>query len=330
MGTCTGIELTGSPLPLNHHNAFPLRLVPRTQDNGAPQADKEPEKQIRRLYEWDSGSEKLVQQNHPDIGWLFFDRDGDGKPDGGYAAGFPYMGVIEVHPIHEVLTLEPKRTFVDPKGKKQLYNHTIFNWLQLLNQGHRIPGVVNTDAHYNFHGSGGLRNYVRCDAPSPDRIDPLEIVRHSHKGHIVMSTAPFLDVKLNGAIPGDDLSLPGGKGKLSIRVFCANWYDIDRVQVLLNGRPEPKLNFTRKSHPQLFHDKPERFTHEAELALDKDTHVIVVAIGEEKPLGDVMGPMWGRQQPVAISNPIFVDVDGGGFRPNGDTLGAPLPVKASP
>src|SRR5262249_23221052 len=153
-----------------------------------------------------------------------------------------------------------------------------------LNQGHRIPGVVNTDAHYNFHGSGGLRNYVRCDAPSPERIDPLEIVRHSRKGHIVMSTAPFLDVKLNAALPGDDLALSGGKGKLSIRVFCANWYEVDRVQVLLNGRPDPGLNFTRKTHPDLFHDKPERFTHETTLALDKDTHVIVVAIGEEKPL----------------------------------------------
>jgi hypothetical protein len=330
MGTCTGIELTGTLPPLNHHNAFPLRLVPRTQDNGAPLPDKDPVKQIRRLYEWDGGSEKLVQQNHPDIGWLFFDKNGDGKPDSGHAEGFRYMGVIEVHPIHEVLTLEPKQTVVDSKGKKQQANHTVFNWLQLLNQGHRIPGVVNTDAHYNFHGSGGLRNYVRCDAPSPDRIDPLEIVRHSRKGHIIMSTAPFLDVKLNGALPGDDLSLPAGKAKLSIRVSCANWYDIDRVQVLLNGRPDPTLDFTRKSHPDLFHDKPERFTHDVNLALKKDTHVIIVAIGEEKPLGDVMGPFWGKHLPVAISNPIFVDVDGGGFKPNGDTLGSPLPVKASP
>jgi hypothetical protein len=30
--------------------------------------------------------------------------------------------------------------------------------------------------------------------------------------------------------------------------------------------------------------------------------------------------------PMAVSNPIYVDVDGGGFKPNGDTLGAPLPT----
>lgn len=328
MGTCTGIELTGSPLPLNHHNAFPLRMRPRTQDGGGPLNDTDPVKQIRRLHDWNDGAEKLVQQNHPDIGWLFFDRNGDGKPDGGHAEGFRYMHVIEVHPIHDVLGMEPEQLVVDSKGKKQNCNHTVFNWLQLLNQGQRIPGVVNTDAHYNFHGSGGLRNYVRSDATTPGAIDPLEIVRHSKKGHILMSTAPFLDVKLQGALPGDDLALPGGRGKLSIRVLCANWYDVDRVQVLVNGRPDPKLNFTRKTHPHLFSDKAARFTYEAEVALAKDAHIIVVAIGEEKPLGEVLGPFWGRQAPVVISNPIFVDVDGGGFKPNGDTLGHPLPVKA--
>jgi hypothetical protein len=31
--------------------------------------------------------------------------------------------------------------------------------------------------------------------------------------------------------------------------------------------------------------------------------------------------------PIAVSNPIFVDVDGGGFQPNGDDLGVPLPIE---
>ena len=39
-----------------------------------------------------------------------------------------------------------------------------------------------------------------------------------------------------------------------------------------------------------------------------------------------MGPEHADDRPVAVSNPIFVDVDGGGFKPNGDPLGE-LPVK---
>jgi hypothetical protein len=341
MGTCTGIELTGTPLPLNHQNSFPLKWKPRTQDGGAPVTDYDPPVQIRRLADWDDGGEKLVQQNHPDIGWLFFDKDGNGEPDDGYKAGFPYMHVIEVHPISEVLDMQPIKIVTTTQGKKETRNETIFNWLQLLNQGYRIPGVVNTDAHYNFHGSGGLFNFVRCDVPKtpptpPSQggeevmgdIDPLDIVRHCKKGHIVMSTGPFLEVKLDTAIPGDEILLERGKGELHIRVQCPNWFDIDRVQVLINGRPDPKLNFTRKDNAAMFSDKVVKFDQKLKLAVDKDAHVIVVAIGEESTLGEVMGPMWGKQHPVAISNPIFVDVDGGGFKPNGDTLGAPLPVKA--
>jgi hypothetical protein len=301
MGTCTGIELTGQPLPLNHQNAFPLRLKPRTQDGGAPLTDLDPTVQIRRLTEWDDPkAERLVQQNHPDIGWLFFDKDGDGIPDDGYKAGFPYMHVIEVHPIDSVLRMNPTRLSADAKGKKLRYNETIFNWLQLLNQGHRIPGVVNTDAHYNFHGSGGLRNYVRCDAKVPGDID---------------------------ALPGDEIQLKDGKGLLHVSVMCPNWFDVDRVQVLINGRPAPNLNYTRASHPKMFRDGPERFHGHIRLELTKDAHVIVVATCEAKEFGEIMGPQWGRQHPTAVSNPIYVDVDGKGFQPNRDTLEAPLPVK---
>ena len=55
--------------------------------------------------------------------------------------------------------------------------------------------------------------------------------------------------------------------------------------------------------------------------------MIVVAVGENFELGPVMGPKRESDKPIAVSNPIFVDVDGGGFKPNKDTLGMPLPVK---
>ncbi|MCE9528679.1 MAG: hypothetical protein K8R36_21750, partial [Planctomycetales bacterium] len=49
MATCTGMELTGGPLPVNHQNAFPLLFKPRTQDGGAPVTDQDPEVQVERL-----------------------------------------------------------------------------------------------------------------------------------------------------------------------------------------------------------------------------------------------------------------------------------------
>ena len=329
MGTAVGIELSRSPGTRNHQNAFPLILKPHTQDGGAPRTAEDPLVQIERLALWDDASDKLVQQNHPDIGHIFFDRNGNGQVDEGFPGMISFMDVIEVHPIERILS---RGATYEARGRIQ--NHRIFNWLQLLNQGYRIPGVVNTDAHYNFHGSGWLRNYIKSKTDDPAQIETLDIVHASERGNVVMTNGPFLEVytptggRGTGSrfTAGDTVSAVEGKVALQVRVQCPNWLDIDRVQVLVNGRPDPKLNFTRAANPSSFSDGVVKFDRTIPVELASDTHLIVVAIGENFTLGPVMGPQRGQAAPAAMSNPIFVDVDGNGFQPNGDTLDAPLPV----
>lgn len=345
MATCSGIELTGKPLPLNHQNAFPLIEKPRTQDGGGPTTDDDPEMQIARLALWDNNSDKLVQQNHPDIGWLFFDKNGDKMPDEGFSKALPYMDVIEIHPIEWLL----KGPIVDVRGRQD--NNRVFNWLQVLNQGIRIPGVVNTDSHYNYHESGFWRNYIQSPTDDPAKIETLDIVKASEQGRIIMTTAPYLEVLITAdgdgkaqdgeggaaaadkspakGTAGEDVVATSGKCTLHVRVQCANWYDIDRVQVYLNGRPDPKLNFTRAKNREMFQGGVVRFDQAIPLELASDTHVLVFAVGENSTLGPVQGPLWGNILPAAINNPIYVDVDGGGFKANKDTLDAPLPVRSS-
>jgi hypothetical protein len=265
-----------------------------------------------------------MQQNHPDIGWLVYDKDGDGKPDAGYGT-LPYTDVIEIWRT-SILNMSP--TMVRAGNKT---NDRSFNWLQLLNQGHRIPGVANTDAHNCFHESGIIRNWVKSETDDPAAVKEMDVVRASKKGQLIMSSGPFLEVSLSASAgaspavgPGDDLKL-AGDGRLKVRVQCPNWLDIDRVQVLVNGRPDPALNFTRTANPKLFADGVIKFEQTIPLKLAADAHVIVVAIGEQSTTGPVMGV--AADVPLAISNPIYVDADGDGFKPNHDTLGAPLPMK---
>jgi hypothetical protein len=320
-----------------HHNAFPLKLKEHTQDNGSPPASPvegpavasaDPKTQLRTLIEHDDKSEKLVQQNHPEIGWLFFDKDGNGVRDQGFRT-FELTHAIEVW-TREII--EPGQIF----GMKPLVpmhskagnfegNNVMFNWLQLLNQGWRMPGVANTDAHQLFHEAGAMRNYVKCSTDTPSEINELEIVRQTKAGHVVMSNGPFLDVSFEGALPGDTIQLPSRSGTLRVRVEAPNWLDVDRVQVLMSGRPDPSLYFSRQTHPELFSDGVVKFKHDIPIRLTGDAHLIVIAAGEHASTAPIMGPE--NRIPVAISNPIYVDVDGGGSKPNGDTLGAPLPVR---
>ncbi len=330
MATCTGMELTGSPLPINHQNAFPLHRHEHEQDGGGPQTDADPVKQIERLALWDNTSSKVVQTNHPNIPQILGDVDLDGKPDGGFRGMLGWMDVIEVHPPEGIFT--PPSATVAPDDKRK---NPIFFWMQLLNLGYRITGVVNTDAHYNFHGSGWLRNYLESSSDNPTTISVDEMIHSAEHGHLVMTTGPFLETKLlvgdgdstQEFTVGDDVQLKGDSTatRMWIRVQCPNWFDVNRVQVFANGRPLEQLNFTRKTHPEMFSSEHVRFEQQIELPeFKQDTHIIVATIGEELTLGPVMGPESGKLPPVAVTNPIFIDTDGSGFQANGDDLGLPF------
>jgi hypothetical protein len=329
MATCSGIELTGSPLPVNHQNAFPLHHHPHTQNGGGPRTDVNPEVQIERLAMWDKGSDKVVQQNHPNLHQIFGDVDVDGNPDSGFKGMFQWMDVVEVHPLQVIF----QDVAANPPAIDEM-RIPIFQWMQMLNQGIRVPGVVNTDAHYNHHGSGWLRNWFASATDDPAEIDIEEMIHAAEHGHIIMSTGPFLQVRATTsaqdrpAIVGEDIRVGSDqKVRLDVRVQCPNWLDVNRVQVFVNGRPQAELNRTRRTHSSQFGAANEvvKFEGTFEIELETDAHLIVATIGEGLTMQKVMGEQYGNIPPIAVSNPIFVDVDGDGFQPNGDELGVPLP-----
>jgi len=130
----------------------------------------------------------------------------------------------------------------------------------------------------------------------------------------------------DGKGPGDDARGTGGT-QLSIQVQGTDWVAVDRVQLLVNGRPEPKLNFTRTTHPQMFKDGVVQFDEKITVPLEQDAHLIVVALGENSTLVGGYGTSdQAKMHPCAYNNPIYVDIDGNGFKANGDTLGYDLPV----
>ncbi|MCX7396336.1 MAG: CehA/McbA family metallohydrolase [Planctomycetales bacterium] len=330
MATVSGMELTGTPLPLNHQNVFPLIFKPRTQDGGAPVTDASPETQMERIAAWDNNSVKLIQQNHPDIGWLFYDRDGNKTPDEGYSRSFGLMNVMEIHPIDPLL----KPSQFEVRDGKTIGNQTALNWLQLLNQGFRIYGVVNTDSHYNFHGSGGLKLWIKSSTDDPANINSEEMRDASREGHLIMSNGPYLEATFTESgtnqapvISGQDLVAKSKKVSAKIRVQCPNWLDVDTVIVLVNGRRSNKLTFSRDTHPDMFGKDVVKFDHTVDVELTEDAHLVVLTGHRTQVLGDIMGPMWGTQHPTALSNPVFVDIAGDGFTANKDTLDIPLPVK---
>ena len=111
------------------------------------------------------------------------------------------------------------------------------------------------------------------------------LVHDCEHGHIMLTNGPFLEVQAKAddggatAIVGDDLTAPGGKLKLQIRVQCPNWLEVNRVQIFVNGKPEAKLNFTRRTHPDKFHQA-------------------TVVFAESVPINSAPTPIWWSPVPV--------------------------------
>ena len=87
------------------------------------------------------------------------------------------------------------------------------------------------------------------------------------------------------------------------------------MQVFVNGRPQSELNRTRRTHSSQFAAASEvvKFEGSFDIELATDAHVIVATIGEGLTMQKVMSEQSGNIPPIAVSNPIFVDVDGDGF-----------------
>ena len=194
MATCVGIELTGRPLAAESPERVPARddgptprttgprrptTIPRSRSNGSPCGTAPARSSCRSTTPTSAGCSATATAT------------ASPTPASRACTG-RWTSSRSIRP-----TRSSTRRRSSSAGRAR--NNTIVNWLQLLNQGQRIPGVVNTDAHYNFHGSGWLRNYVKSPTDDPAEIQTLDVVHAAERGNLVMSSGPFLEVKL---VPG--------------------------------------------------------------------------------------------------------------------------------
>ena len=325
--TIIGLELTGSG---QHFNAFPLKRFPYKQDGGAPPWQFDPRLNaivLRNVF--NGGADRWVQINHPGVGIVFNDRNQDEIADRGFVGFEDLIDAGEFWSDH-ILNSNPVITVKRGERTRRIQNR-VFGWLQLLNQGRYVWCVAVSDAHGVFASPGGnWRTYVPSSTDQPSQIDHQEVIRNSKAGRMMITNGPFLQLETSDGMPIGSQVVSEGSIDLKVKVQTANWLEIDRVQVLVNGRQHPKYNYTRARDPSKFKHYPVVFEETLRIELQEDAHLIVVATGEKTDLSKG----WGRARPatmhpVAYTNPIFVDVDGQGFRPNGDTLGHPLLVATS-
>ena len=173
------------------------------------------------------------------------------------------------------------------------------DWFHLLNLGEQIFATGNSGAGSLDPGSVGIpRCYV--DLQGGEKT-PESIIAGLREGRFFVTTAPLLDVTVNGkGRPGDLVAGGDGLVELSIRVDAPAWVDVDQVRAFANGSIVAESGIGLSGAETHVHLKES-------LAIYQDTWIVVVVTGGD-PLSPIAEGTGGEPvRPVAFSNPVWID-----------------------
>ncbi len=187
------------------------------------------------------------------------------------------------------------------------------DWFNILNSGYKklAYGASNWPGATPYF-TGNPRTYVYYHRGENEEFKEEDFLTQFATGHSFVSTGPFLDVKVNSSIPGDTISVNSNTVEVSINIQAPAWIPVNEVRVIVNG--EVKY---RESVPESSNVK--RYSKTIDVALPSNDSYIVVECGatlEDIANGILPGGDFSRiypgVQPLAFTNPIFIDRDGDG------------------
>ena len=162
---------------------------------------------------------------------------------------------------------------------------------------------------------GYPRIYFGCEKEDVSSVTSEDLVKALRKGNIIITNSFFLDLKVNGARPGELVQAKDGKVHLDLKVLAPEWLaGVTTLKVFVNNKWErhiilpPSRNVLR--YGKLPSDKK---GIDAEIEQDSTVHVTVRGHGKMQP---VVTPYYGMGSepvvPFACTFPVFVDADGDG------------------
>jgi hypothetical protein len=285
---------------LIHYNTYPLTYRENEVKNGAIHAVSDrPTPLFEASRQKDPGI--LIQVNHPRAGTIGYFNNMELELDTAASA---------------LVSFDTSFDVLESLNGPYAYSSNavaIQDWLNLLNRGYYKPLVGSSDSHtIDGDEPGYSRTYVYYEGTKGKDLDTEAVIQAIKKGHSFATNSPIVELLVNDhCIPGDSCPATDGKVKVHVKVRSAPWVSVDEVKILING--ERKLVFPVKTE----NTHIVKFDEDIVLTLDRDATIIAEVVGK-KSLYPVLqrasreGLLEDAAIPYALTNPVFVDVDGNG------------------
>lgn len=189
----------------------------------------------------------------------------------------------------------------------------IMDWLHLINRDLYFPIIGTSDSHTIARGEPGYsRTYIYYNGEKAENLNVDALLEALKKGHSFLSNGPIVDYTINQThIPGDSFTAKDGKAAVRIQVQCTPWVSISEVRLIINGERKIILPVTADSESII------QFSEEIGLILTEDSYIAVEVLGKQSLFPVLQarsssGLLENATLPYALTNPIFIDVDGNG------------------
>ncbi len=344
MVTMIGTEIT--TIDLGHYNAFPI--VKDEEDRLGGTLDWAGGEDLAltpaEIFEWinEFPDEQVVQINHPDSSFMAFSD---------VLRGISYGEVSRMRvrtPDYDPDTGETG-LWSDEFTAMELMNGPSMSrfygvarwWLTMIGRGQVSTGTAVTDTHTRFgRVMGGVPRtfvFVDDDKDSATTFDAAHFVSAVNGGRAIGTNGPFVTVEAvsdggERAQIGEVLYTAGQEVTLEVTIQIPEWVHVDRIEMLMNPEDavtdgieyntspiEPTETFpvsfaqnnlvTVAGAGANAHRRYEK-TVEITVEPEEDSYVVFFVRGTSG-----MYPVLPDDEiePFAFTNPVFLDVDGGGY-----------------
>ena len=200
----------------------------------------------------------------------------------------------------------------------------------MLNLGHKFLGTGTSDSHDADDHPGAGRTFVYIGSDDPGRATSEAVVKGLKSGRAIMTTGPFVEATINDLPIGSTIERAGSEVTLKVKVQAASWVDVDQGIVWVNGH-------VRERFPIQLTEG--RFRFVTNLTIERDSWVVIEVTGDSSmfpiyrpvdlppvligdalasfadilgfggdALGDLQPKLTGQHKPIALTNPIWIDV----------------------
>ncbi|MFT7463889.1 MAG: hypothetical protein ACI9EF_002237 [Pseudohongiellaceae bacterium] len=178
------------------------------------------------------------------------------------------------------------------------------DWFSLVGRGEGVVAVGSSDSHTVGDPVGQGRTYVLGDSSDQGHIDVSQVCRNIVAGRCSVSMGIFADLRVaDGGGMGDVVAATAGTLDLVLHLAAPTWVRLQTVQLYVNGvevlrQPVNPMDGVHDEQLPLSIDLP-----------GHDAYIVAAVRG-----AGIDEPFWPMHNDytLAVTNPIFADVNGDG------------------